>query len=128
MTFEDKMLKVATDFPPLKEDVETVLGAIDVDFVEDLSLKDALIDVGTVHKELRPILRRLLGQIEKTVEVQEEDVPHDSTQDTLEHIGVVQGFMLKCVSELVDRAMVHDQSKLQSPEKEIFDEFTPATS
>lgn len=33
--------------------------------------------------------------------------------------------MLVCIKNLADRASVHDKSKLMSPEKELFDEFTP---
>lgn len=50
---------------------------------------------------------------------------YDSTRDTLEHIVVVQGYLRRCRLDLLIRAEEHDQSKLRSPEKEVFDEFTP---
>lgn len=49
----------------------------------------------------------------------------DSRIATYEHIQVVQGFMQKMIVQLLERAAVHDQSKLVDPEKAIFDEFTP---
>ncbi len=50
---------------------------------------------------------------------------YDSTIDTLLHIKRVAELLSNASSELIRRATVHDNSKLESPEKEIFDEFTP---
>ena len=50
---------------------------------------------------------------------------YDSRPDTYEHIGVVRGLMLEVVSDLLERSHVHDRSKLESPERQIFDEYTP---
>lgn len=50
---------------------------------------------------------------------------YDSTQDTLKHIQQVQGLLSFIQAEIEQRALVHDVSKLNSPEKELFDEFTP---
>jgi len=50
---------------------------------------------------------------------------YDSTQDTLFHIKRVSQLLTEASAELIKRANVHDQSKLESPEKEGFDEFTP---
>jgi hypothetical protein len=55
----------------------------------------------------------------------EQNVPYDSTADTLAHICEVQKVLGKFSGMLAVRAVIHDQSKLQSPEKEVFDEFTP---
>lgn len=49
----------------------------------------------------------------------------DSRPATYQHIQTVQGIMLRAVGNLLQRAHVHDQSKLVSPELEVFDEFTP---
>jgi len=49
----------------------------------------------------------------------------DSRVDTFKHIQTVQKYMLRCISQLIERQRVHDQSKLVSPEVEIFDEYTP---
>lgn len=50
---------------------------------------------------------------------------YDSKADTLLHIKRVSELMTEASCELIRRANVHDNSKLQSPEKELFDEFTP---
>lgn len=44
---------------------------------------------------------------------------------TMHHINTVQSLLHKIVKELLDRADVHDQSKLSSPEVELFAEWTP---
>lgn len=53
---------------------------------------------------------------------------YDSRPDTLKHISLVQDFVEKVARNLLNRSTVHDQSKLKSPEKEVFDEFTPKLS
>jgi hypothetical protein len=50
---------------------------------------------------------------------------YDSTTDTMQHISRVSHFLNKMVLELMCRMQGHDASKLRSPEKEIFDVFTP---
>lgn len=50
---------------------------------------------------------------------------YDSNTDTLLHIKRVAELMTNASSELIKRANIHDSSKLESPEKELFDEFTP---
>jgi hypothetical protein len=50
---------------------------------------------------------------------------YDSKADTLLHIKRVAQLLTEASSELIRRANVHDNSKLESPEKELFDEFTP---
>jgi len=50
---------------------------------------------------------------------------YDSKADTLQHIKRVNELLLTAVSELLIRAGKHDSSKLESPEKELFDEYTP---
>lgn len=49
----------------------------------------------------------------------------NSRIDTTLHIINVQNYMKKIIKELVHRGKVHDKSKLESPEVEIFDEYTP---
>ena len=41
------------------------------------------------------------------------------------HIKRVNQLLIEAAIELIRRANVHDNSKLESPEKELFDEFTP---
>jgi Family of unknown function (DUF5662) len=50
---------------------------------------------------------------------------YDSRVSTYEHIKVVSGYIHEVVINLLNRARVHDDSKLVSPEVEVFDEFTP---
>ena len=50
---------------------------------------------------------------------------YDSKKDTEAHIAKVGNYISRAVLELVDRASLHDASKLVSPEKECFDEITP---
>jgi hypothetical protein len=50
---------------------------------------------------------------------------YDSTIDTLKHIKRVGELIYKMLFQLSCRSSNHDSSKLITPEKEIFDEFTP---
>lgn len=50
---------------------------------------------------------------------------YDSRPDTFRHIQEVQKNINKAIVNLVNRGEKHDQSKLTTPEVEIFDEFTP---
>ena len=52
----------------------------------------------------------------------------DQTTKTIEHIINVRKYMSFTRDELIDRSVKHDQSKLESPEKEIFNEYTPKLS
>lgn len=46
---------------------------------------------------------------------------HDERFKTLRHIEAVRNYLNLVVRELLDRAEQHDQSKMQSPEREAFD-------
>lgn len=48
-----------------------------------------------------------------------------TNNDTFRHIERVRNLLNKCVSELLHRGERHDQTKLESPEVELFTEFTP---
>lgn len=50
---------------------------------------------------------------------------YDSTEDTNKHIANVRHRILLFVRDLMDRALKHDASKLQEPEKESYDLLTP---
>lgn len=50
---------------------------------------------------------------------------YDSKADTLLHIKRVNQLLTEASVELIRRANIHDNSKLESPEKELFDEYTP---
>jgi hypothetical protein len=49
----------------------------------------------------------------------------DSRVATYQHIQIVQGLLSVVLTELTKRTIAHDQSKLASPEREVFDEYTP---
>jgi hypothetical protein len=49
----------------------------------------------------------------------------DERFKTLRHIETVRNHLNACVRELLTRAEQHDQSKLQDPERAMFDKFTP---
>lgn len=53
---------------------------------------------------------------------------YDSRPETYKHIQVVQRFIGKAIRDLLRRSEDHDQSKLVSPEVEVFDEYTPKLS
>lgn len=50
---------------------------------------------------------------------------YDSSKDTLLHIRRVSELLHNVIADFAERASVHDASKLKSPEKELFDEYTP---
>ena len=50
---------------------------------------------------------------------------YDSAEDTKKHIERVQTLLNFCIENLSSRKDVHDKSKLEDPEKAIFDEMTP---
>ena len=51
--------------------------------------------------------------------------PVDSTIETLLHIKRVNELLTQACKILLDRGLVHDASKLLTPEKELFDLLTP---
>jgi predicted glycoside hydrolase/deacetylase ChbG (UPF0249 family) len=50
---------------------------------------------------------------------------YDSTKDTEKHIETVRDFLGIAIGLLVGRSLSHDNSKLQEPEKSMYDEFKP---
>jgi hypothetical protein len=53
------------------------------------------------------------------------DIPYDSTLDVLRHSHRVDQLMLELAGALLARVSHHDESKLQAPEKAIFDAHPP---
>lgn len=51
--------------------------------------------------------------------------PYDSRPDTALHIGRVRALLSDVERNLAARGKAHDASKLQSPEREMFDRYTP---
>jgi len=50
---------------------------------------------------------------------------YDSTKDTENHIKIVARLLFGMAEGLRARGTMHDKSKLESPEKEMYDEFVP---
>ena len=50
---------------------------------------------------------------------------YDSWKDTLEHIQNVRFKLYQVVNDLLQRALLHDMSKLETPEKEVYDKYAP---
>lgn len=67
-----------------------------------------------------------VSQREKRVEVSTNIMNNDSTQETLAHIRRVQSLLSEVQANLMARAIAHDTSKLEEPEKSGFDEVTEA--
>lgn len=53
---------------------------------------------------------------------------YDSRPDTYAHIGVVRRYLGWVAQALIDRADLHDASKLVDPELATFNEYTPRLS
>ena len=53
---------------------------------------------------------------------------YDSWKDTLDHIQNVRLKIHQVVHDLLQRSVAHDASKLEAPEKEIYDKYTPELS
>jgi len=49
----------------------------------------------------------------------------DSMKDTIAHIRLVRRYIIIIMRELDNRRKNHDRLKLKSPEKEIYDKYTP---
>jgi hypothetical protein len=50
---------------------------------------------------------------------------YDSRPATLLHSRRVGELMVRVIKEALDRSICHDRTKTESPEVEVFDEFTP---
>ena len=50
---------------------------------------------------------------------------YDSREDTIKHIDNVNDKLMKVILLLATEAAEHDKSKLEEPEKSIYDEYTP---
>ena len=50
---------------------------------------------------------------------------YDSTADTLKHAQRVGELMVQVVGELIRRVPIHDKSKTEQPELDVFNEYTP---
>lgn len=68
------------------------------------------------------VLGMSFDQLEKV------DIEYDSRTETLKHIKKVNNYLIDASTEILNRAKVHDDSKLEDPEKMTFDEMTPLLS
>lgn len=50
---------------------------------------------------------------------------YDSTEDTQVHISKVISLLIAVMGNLAARSQFHDRSKMEEPEKSMYDEFTP---
>src|SRR3990172_12749776 len=67
----------------------------------------------------------MVGAIKSVFVLMEWNMTYDSRSDTYEHIHNVQTFIEMYIEHLLWRMTKHDNSKLQEPEKSMYDEFTP---
>ena len=44
---------------------------------------------------------------------------------TMRHMETVRNYLDRCAMKLIERGQQHDQSKLQPPEREVFEKITP---
>jgi hypothetical protein len=65
------------------------------------------------------------SRVRKDGELMPSRVAYDSTHDTLAHIHSVQTLLMQVMTVLQARLIDHDGTKLESPEKELFDAATP---
>ena len=61
----------------------------------------------------------------KLEELKIKKVPYDSRTGTYEHIQSVQNHIMEFIRRMMNRAVEHDKSKLEEPEKEYWDKYTP---
>ena len=103
------------------------LGKLRVKMCQSLSGVDTLLQAGIEYDLPEDIAKNLIRQDLATKSCcQPADVePYDSRPDTVEHINLVGRLIVHVVRDLLERARVHDQSKLADPEKATFDEYTP---
>lgn len=53
------------------------------------------------------------------------NLPYDSTRDTMDHKDNIKKVMNLVIKDLSSRRDIHDNSKLEYPEKQGYDEFIP---
>jgi len=61
----------------------------------------------------------------KVKNIQAYEDMYDSKEDTLNHIINVRKYAGRLQNALFEQTSKHDKSKLEEPEKPIFDEYTP---
>lgn len=85
--------------------------------IEPLRLRGAYLDYPGGNADLGSF--QPLGGVPMTSD------KYDSTEDTIQHVEAVRQRLNDVRDNLMNRGWKHDLSKLESPEKETFDEVTP---
>ncbi|MGG3890326.1 DUF5662 family protein [Metabacillus fastidiosus] len=80
---------------------------------------------GTCISVKRKDIYYMQENIDTKVEFATRYTDEQCKKDTIEHINQVREFMIDSAKELLDRAIEHDKSKLETPELEIFTKYTP---
>lgn len=58
-------------------------------------------------------------------ETNKKEKGYDSTVDAKAHIEIIQKIMNKVIDSLKDRSINHDKSKLEDPERSMYDKYIP---
>lgn len=99
----------------MKNDDETQ-KATDLIMSMSVDFKQGKIDEDTYKSNLLFVAQRLTP------------VPFDSESETLKHIKRVNALLIFAATELLQRAMIHDESKFSETEKPLYDKLTPLLS
>jgi hypothetical protein len=67
----------------------------------------------------------MITKFERYNENNQQTMKYDSREDTMRHINRVAELLGGAADELIRRGENHDASKLENPEKEYFDQYTP---
>jgi len=92
-------------------------------FVSALDLADR--DLAIPSALTRVLTEQIAAMEAAWAGLREGELLYDSRVDTYEHIEKVRALMIRAAHALLVRAHVHDRSKLESPEVEVFNEFSP---
>ena len=71
------------------------------------------------------MMRDFRSEAETSNESSRTSSPYDSSLDTLRHSRRVDELLLQMIVSIQERLTRHDKSKLEDPEKAIFDEYSP---
>lgn len=98
----------------------------DISTLVDIDINRAKEYVGTVElKEHNPLHDSIASAYLLLKKINETTNTYDSAKDTLIHIKRVNELLGNVAIEFIKRGQIHDDSKLNSPEKEHFDRETP---
>lgn len=97
------------------------------EIINDIYLEYDRTNNGEDATALTEKIEKLMDKISSPVETRVSPKPadYDSAPETLKHIKRVNQLLLLFTEDVLQRAAVHDQSKLEEPEKSTFDKITP---